>query len=313
MTRARLRRALTALLVTAAIGFLVAAVLRDLPQLRAFPWDVRPVPLALSVAALSGILAWGVWVWQQVLRGFGITTSFIGLCRVWFLSNLAKYVPGKIWQFVGVSQLGASSGLPAATAVTSLVVHMAFTLLAAGIVTLLFLPAALLPVPGGASARWLAPLLLLAAHPRLLRATLSVVERVSRRPLAPWQGTWARGVGLVGLNAVSWVLYGAALRVFVGALVPLDGGGAAAFAAINALAFIAGYLVVFAPAGIGAKELALAGLLSTLMPGSVAAAVALAVRLWTVAAEVIPAVLLLRTRPARPISSSGAGPDDPLR
>ncbi|MDQ3555802.1 MAG: lysylphosphatidylglycerol synthase domain-containing protein [Gemmatimonadota bacterium] len=293
MNGAQLKRVLGSLLVAAALGFLVSAVARDLPRLREFPWQLHPLPLALSTLALSVILGWGVWVWQLVLRRFGVRIPYLALCRIWFLSNLARYVPGKIWQLVGVAQLGAASGLPPAVGITSLVVQMGFTLLAAGGISLLFLPESLLPPGSVPLLRWLAPLLLLLVHPRLIRAALAVAERLARRPLARWSGGWHDGVLLVSMNAASWLLYGAALHLFISALVPIPSGSTAALAAMNALAFVAGYLVFVAPAGIGAKELALAGLLSALLPASVAAALALAVRLWTVVAEIIPALLLL--------------------
>lgn len=291
MTRPGLRRALGGVLVAGALGFLVYAVLRDLPRVRAFPWEPRPVLLVGSTLALSAVLALGVGVWQLVLRGFGVRIGYAALCRIWFLSNLARYIPGKIWQFVGVAQLGVRSGLPAAVGITSLVVQMGFTLLAACAVALLLLPAELV---GGGAVRWAAPLVLLLAHPALIRHALRTAEKLARRPLARWEGGWGYGVGLVALNAGAWLLYGGALYLFIAALTPVPLARLGAVIGMNALAFVAGYLVFIAPAGLGAKETALAGLLGTFLPIAVAAALALAVRLWTVAAELLPTLLFLR-------------------
>ena len=59
------------------------------------------------------------------------------------------------------------------------------------------------------------------------------------------------------------------------------------------MAFVAGYLVFIAPAGLGAKEGVLAALLTVHLPISSAALIAVAARLWTVVAEVFPALALL--------------------
>ena len=51
---------------------------------------------------------------------------------------------------------------------------------------------------------------------------------------------------------------------------------------------------MIAPAGLGAKEGALTGLLLGLLPLPVAAAVAVASRIWSAVAEVVPALIFLR-------------------
>ncbi|CAN5128108.1 hypothetical protein BH20GEM2_BH20GEM2_07610 [soil metagenome] len=301
---------LAALLIVGALGFLVATVARDLPRIRAFPWQVRPALLLLSTASLSLLLAWGVRVWQLTLRRFDVRIGWVALARVWFLSNVARYIPGKIWQFVGVAQLGSSAGLPAAIGVTSLMVHMGFTLVAASLVGLLLLPPGFTGLEALEELRWLTPLALLAVHPRPIRAALCLAGRFSRRPLEEWRGSWGDGIWLVALNGASWLVYGGAFYLFVAALSPIEPTRLAALTAMNALAFVAGYVALL-PAGLGLKELALTGMLASVVPVPVAAALALATRLWTVAAELIPALPLLAT--ARRHGRAGSGPADRWR
>lgn len=296
-----LRRLLAFGLVAAGFFYLLRVIWRSLDELRRFPWNLNPLLLAISVALLAGTLVWGVVVWRSLLRCFGFEVPLKPLARAWFISNLGRYIPGVVWQFVSLAQLGTQAGLAGADAVSSLLVQMGFSLLAGGVVALLFLPPTLFPasvaewvVPGWTLLRWATPLAILLVHPRAIRAGGSMVARLARKPLATWSGSWVDGIRLLLLSLVSWGLLGAAFWLFLRSLVPLPLSALPAVTAVNALAFIAGYLVVIAPGGWGVRELALGGLLSGLVPGGVAAALAIAARLWILSGELLPALLLLR-------------------
>lgn len=296
----RVRRAATLLFVGAAFGFLGVVIVRNAEQIRHFDWSVRPGLLALSVVAQAGVLLWGVRIWQMVLRRFGARVRFRPLARAWLVSNLGRYIPGTIWQFVGLAHLSGSVGVSPILAVSSLAVHLGFTLLSALLLGVLLLPAstigALAPLLEGV--RWLTPAALLVVHPAPIRAALALLERVTRRRAAAWEGSWADGILFLVLTGVAWALYGGAFYLFVASLVPLSISALPWLTGANALAFVAGYLVVFAPGGIGAKEGALAFLLGGLVGGAVAAAIAIAARLWSIAAELLPILLFLRGHPA---------------
>ena len=53
------------------------------------------------------------------------------LQRIWFLSNLARYLPGKVFQFIAVAQLSRGAGLSGAVLLTAMLVHTGITLLSA--------------------------------------------------------------------------------------------------------------------------------------------------------------------------------------
>ena len=60
-----------------------------------------------------------------------------------------------------------------------------------------------------------------------------------------------------------------------------------------AAAYVAGYIAVFAPAGAGIREGVLVVLLQAIMAREAAVVLAVLARLWTTAAELIPAALLV--------------------
>ncbi|MEX2584315.1 MAG: lysylphosphatidylglycerol synthase domain-containing protein [Gemmatimonadota bacterium] len=291
----RYRRLAGTLFAVAAFTFLAVFVARNLEQLRAHEWSIRPGLLGLSILLNIVGLAWGVRVWQLLLRRLDTSVRYLALARVWFVSGLGRYIPGKVWQFVGAAHLGRVAGLSPTIAVTSLAVHTGLFILGALVVAVYLVPSPVGDLGGIAVdiVRWTGPLLLLLAHPALIGGCLNLVRRATSSAMAEWRAGWGYGVGLVLLSAIGWIVSGAALFLFILALTPLPLSGLTGVIGINALAFVAGYVVFIAPAGLGAKETALTALLAFYVPAPVAAVLAIAARLWTVAAELIPALLLL--------------------
>lgn len=294
--RPALRRALSVALVGAALLFLGLAIADNLDDLGRVRWDPDPLRLAASIVAHVAVLGWGVVVWQQVLRSFeGGRVRLMQLQRIWFLSGVARYIPGKIWQFVAVADLARRADLSRALILTSMLVHVGFTLLAAVVVGAATLPltapgVAPAPVPATALALAMA---ILASHPVVLNRALRLVPQRLRGDVLVWRGRWRDSLVLLGLNAFSWLIYGGALYLFFSSLFELQAGAAVPLAGVNSLAFVAGYIVVLAPAGLGVRELTMARLLEPLVPLGAAAVLAGLARLWTIAAELLGAALVL--------------------
>lgn len=300
MSHARVWRRLAAtVLVGAAAAFLGLTIARNWSELSRYQWQLRPVGLVLSVPALTLVFVWGVAVWAGVLRHF-ITEEvpLPRLARIWFLSSLTRYIPGKIWQFVSAAQLAQAAGLSGAVLLTSLIAYMGFNLLSAAVVAALTLPLGAYGFGATAVAvvDGFAILSVLLVHPWVLNTLLRLVPRVLHRETLVWNGRWLDGLLLLLLCVVSWVLYGAAFTLFVTSLVQVPWTMLLPLAGVVALSFLAGYFVFVAPAGLGAREAVMTLLLAPYTPPGVAVLVSVAARLWTVAGELLGAIFVLGVR-----------------
>lgn len=301
--RTLVRRLVGVALLAAASAFLALTVYRNWSSLERFDWEVEPLLLAASVLSLTGVLAWGVWIWSRVLVHFGTTgVTTASLQRIWFLSNLARYIPGKVWQFVGAAQLARSAGIAAPLLLTSMVVHVLFSILAAAAVAGVLLPYSALGIgawkPVGVALSVAGGLGMV--HPAVINAGLGVATRLTRREVFTWSGRWTDGVRLFLLSVLSWVLYGLAFFLFISSLAAIPLGALPALTAANALSFLAGYFA-FLPAGIGVREAAMTVLLDPVLPSGIAAILAVVSRLWMIAAELLGALLAwLANRRLRP-------------
>jgi uncharacterized membrane protein YbhN (UPF0104 family) len=265
-----------------------------------------PVVLAAWGLVLAGIYA-TFRSWRAALADLGVGLPQPAAMRVFYLGQLAKYVPGTIWPVVTQMRLGRDYRVPPRASGAAFAVFM---LLLVGTGLLVGVP--VIPLLGRDAAdgsRWLAlvlPVLALAATPAVLNRVMAVALRVARRPPMPAPLSTAGILRAGGWAVVSWLCYG--VHVYLLARALGAGGGAllwlqctGAFAA----AFASGPLLLVVPAGVGVREAALLLLLGSTVTAPVAAVVAVISRLlfvvgdlaWSAVATVAAGRLV---RPAGP-------------
>jgi len=260
---------------------------RDLAE---FGWRLRPgwLAAALGTGAATLFLMAGVWV--ALFRALGGHCGGAEGVRVWMTTNLGRYIPGKVWQLSGLAvymrdRRGAGAIALVAAAAFQVLVLGTGAAVAAGTLGVRALGSgALLP---GALLALLA--LVVTVHPRLVSRLAAVLARRMGEPppeVVPGRAAlWGAGAGLVAAwlgNGVGlWMLW----RGAGGPAVP----GPWLLSGVFAAAYVAGYVVLFAPGGLVVREGALAGLLAAVagVPLGVGAAVAVLARIWTTAAELL--------------------------
>lgn len=282
------------LALTAVVTWFLLSAIRvsagDLAALEWRRWTPRPWPLIASVALLLATFLYLVALWAGLAQRLGASTlGFATAVRVFFLSLLARYVPGKVWQIAGLAYLAGREGVAPGTAAFSAVVAQAFSLGAAAVAGGLYL--ALGPLPsrvGSLVALAVAlgvPVLL--AWPRLYRLALRRVGGAEHAPLSP-PGGFRFSLRWLALNLVAWVAYGFAFCLLWAAFRPLEPSNYGLAGTAFAAAYLLGYVAFFAPAGIGVREGALAALTAPVLGAADATALAVITRVWMTATELLP-------------------------
>lgn len=251
-----------------------------------------------------------VETWRRVLARLGATISFATAARIWFVSNLGKYVPGRIWQVTTMAVMSAERGVPIPTIGASAAL-LAVANVATGFAVILIMSAGIVERLAGGMAGVVAAtvglFLLLGAAPLLAAKWNKLAERYPAARLQTALPTAAVVVAVVGC-AVSWFLYGLAFLLFVRALIGSASAPYSAYVTANAAAYLVGYLAIMAPAGIGFREVALASILVPLKIASApqAAVITVASRIWLTVLELAPALVALAARRWRPAASAGS-------
>lgn len=308
------RRVAGAVLIVATVWWLGGMIRENWGELRRFRWDADPLLLGASIVAHVAVLAFGVWVWSRVLRHFEHPPVRLGtLLRIWFVSNLARYVPGKVFQFIAVAQLSRGAGLSGAVLLTSVLVHTGITLVSALVVGAWTLTGGIVPGMDPTAGAWMATGVAAAAvHPAFLNRVLGIIPRLLRKDVIRWNAGWLDGLALLALSILNWALYGAAYYLFVASLVDVRLMLMVPMAGVNALSFLLGYLSPL-PGGTGLREVSMTALLHAHFPEGVSAVISIATRLWTVVAELLGgglALLLVRGRPVGAEPPGGTEPAD---
>ncbi len=251
---------------------------------------------------LLGIWMWGqALIWHLLTITAGVSIPLSRATAAWFYSQLGKYIPGKVFLYLGRLHFYVREGRQAGPVTVAFGVEFVgnlaasvFTVLIAGIV---------LDVPGFDRYRWVLVGALIAflvsLHPRLIGWMIALAARALRRQPFPLTLTYAQMLRYMAFYVVNWLLFGAALYVFIRSFYPLELSSILYLTGAFSFASMMGLVVVFAPSGLGVREGILALFLNRVMPTSVALVVALASRVWLTIIELLAAgvvFLLIRTR-----------------
>jgi hypothetical protein len=300
----RIRRIAGILLALAILFFLGDLLYRTWGDLAksGFKFEFDLPRLAISLVLLVIARAFAVEAWRRILLSLGERIGFAFGARVWFLSNLTRYVPGNVWQVATMMVMVEQKGVSKTNALLSQVIYTAIALGNAGLLGLMFVlvrPEILngvLPVSIAAYAPFIAALAFLAlivflALPPINRLMVALTARLTRREIAAPPPTFTRGLVPPLFSLAMWLTNGIAFYLFVDSITPLPLALLPAYIAMNAGAYWIGYASFLTPSGLGVREGVLAWMLSSFFPAPVALALSLVTRLWTTAGEILGVIL----------------------
>lgn len=242
------------------------------------------LPMAASLLPAAGGVAAAMLAWRTLLADLHRRLPVRDAGRVFFTSQLGKYLPGSVWPVLAQIELSKDLKVPRAVSLAVSVLAVVLSLsvgLLVALVTLPFGAVGSLREMVGDGFWWVlaaVPALLVALHPRVTVGGLNVALRVLRRPPLTVRPSW-RGMARTALwQTLCWFLLGLHCYVLVlgfGAdparALPLAVGG-------FALAYCSGVLFLPAPAGLGVRDLVLAASLAVVLTPPQAFAVVLVSR-----------------------------------
>lgn len=234
--------------------------------------------------------------------------SFRNAFTLFHLTNITRYLPGRIWGFVRLLSLSHRFGLRKTAVGGSLTLHVGIETGFGCIIamSLLFSPqlrrTALQVLGEKLSGHLLifvilsvglmvGLLVLMLSISAQARHVLSTLQQTSE-PLFcnPFLKKWW---GILAGHVLLWLCFGSAFFLFVRSLTPVPWHLAGIFIACYAFAWVCGFLSFLTPSGLGVRESLLTLLLSTYMPASQATLVALLCRVWMLSAELVLAGIAL--------------------
>ncbi len=285
----RLKKLIKILLPAAILVFLVQSIYSNWQQVRDYPWHFDFPLLGLAMLFSASWFFLRTWIWAQLVREMHKHLPYWPAFRVFMVSEIARYVPGKIWQYISRIYLAERYQIPPALTLTSAVIELLLIMVAAGGIALANASRVLPQFEQ--QYRPLFAIGLLAAlalvHPRLLQTWSRLLAKFLRQEWIPFDVRYSHLVMLLMASVLTWVLTGLGFAFFVQSLIPSAEGRVVQLITIYAASWLIGLLAVLVPAGVGVREGAMTVLLATIMPQPTAAVVAIAARLWVTLLEVL--------------------------
>ena len=244
-------------------------------------------------------------LWREVLEGLGVDMPWGAGSRVFFVSQLGKYVPGSVWPVIMQMEAGRARGASRRTMLAANLITVAINCAIGLLIACVFLPAYDTHV---LARYWWAllaiPFLLALLHPRALPGLLDRVFALVHRPPLNEKLDVGASARASCWSVVSW----AALGLQLGILANGAGHHGVSLYLLSvgamALAVPLGVLFIPAPAGAGIRDVVLVLVLSVMLTSGQALAVVVASRVLLIGADLLLAGVAAVSRRRVALSTS---------
>lgn len=304
MSRKSLWRVLQWLAVLLILFFWGRAVRNNWSVLTGYPWHISPTWLALSLVILATQALLLATLWRRLLALCGEALPRRQGDALWLQSQLARYLPGGVWEVATRVLMGRRLGIGAVVMSAVYGLELALQILSAGV----FFGAALALRSERPPTSYLVLILVLALAsllillPPIFNPLVRWGLGVLRRPAVPVQVTYRASLGLFAAYMLAHALSGLGFAFFLRGVAPLPWSDVPQLALAYVGAWLVGQVAIFVPTGIGVREGALGLLLGNHYPLVAVATLALGFRLLIALRDLIMALYgrWLDRRPSPP-------------
>lgn len=279
------------ILLTAVIfSFLFRFLFLNWEKLSEHQFRLRYPYLILSMCFMLGNTALARCGWCIVLRALGTSLGYKASFRITARAEIAKYLPGGIWNDVGRVSSSKAAGIPTHQAVLGVLIEKTLLLVAGAstfLGTLVFWENLVRKNLIVVSIAIIAAAILL-LHPKVFATLVNFGLRIlfKKKPISNlsfgYDSLLKLGLFYLFITVLGGIAFYFFVLAFYSAKINLP-----VVIGMCAIAWVIGFLVIFSPQGLGVREGVLAGLLQLYMPLPTAIVIALSYRLWQVIKEII--------------------------
>ena len=316
MKTSKAKLAFKAALVAVIVVFLGLAIYRNASKLQDVEFTFRLWPFLLSSLLVLAQFFQQSTCWWVILRGVGGPVPHWEGQAVWYASQAAKYVPGRVMLPLMRYTLLKRRGV--ALTGTMVSIYLELTLMTGSAVLVALLSSIGFPLDiwdmlavkihwfgDGRTLRLavlaLTPATFVAMHPRLLQWVVNRGLRTIKKDPVQFDITYGRMLALGAAYTVGWCLYGLSAWLLMVSLGIDDVSLAYKIVATFTMSWVIAFLSFITPGGIGIREGVMTALLSLWgVPLAIAGVAAVLCRLQWTGNEMVGALLTVRHRPQVP-------------
>jgi uncharacterized membrane protein YbhN (UPF0104 family) len=294
--KAVLSRVAGVAIVLVIFGFLFRSLYLEWEQVVAYGWDLNWAALALAFTLMLSASALYAYLWKVILDRLGTPLSYRKSFRIFFISQLGRYIPGKVWSILGLVYLSQKEGVSKIISGASVTLQLLLQIVSGVIVFALALPfwKGLESSVGLLALIVCVPVGLVLLHPALVTRGVNLALRLTDQ--AETELSWSYGylLGQLALWVGFWLWNGVAYHFLIRSLDSSPLPNVVVLAGVFSIAWVAGFLSLVTPSGLGIMEGALTFLLSFYFPVHVATIIALWTRVARTASDLVCAAIAWR-------------------
>lgn len=240
----------------------------------------------------------------------GVTQRNVPFRDTWtlfHLTNITRYLPGRIWGIVRLLSLSKKFGLSKTAVGSSLTIHVAIETFIGGLLAIsLFFSSQMRGIVQGVVEKFTEnttiPIFVIIGIIVGLLIIMPAVSSKARKytiilrdigELLLQKSFWWQWMKILMSHILLWICQGFAFFLFVQSFTTVKWTQIGVISACYAFACIVGFLSFLTPGGLGIREGLLGILLSNYMSASQATRIALLCRIWILSAEIILAGIAL--------------------
>lgn len=282
------RRPLIGWILTAVVLFFLGRFAwSNWHKIRELDFEVRVDVLVLSMVVLAVYFLGRAWLWHFLTTRYRIDIPLKRSVGAWFLSQLGKYIPGKVFMYVGRLYYYAREGRSKTLFSLCFVVETMATILSSTLVVLIALAEAGLPELQPYEPILFVALIVLVVclHPVVLGWLTNRGLRILGRSSIKFTPRGRDTVLFVVLYSINWLVFGFAFFLFINSIYRIGAEHVLYLAGAFSAASLIGMFSVFVPSGLGVREGVLILMLAPIVSVEAAIVISFASRLWFTATE----------------------------
>ncbi len=283
-------------IVVLILGFMLRTLYLDWEEIVAYDWDLDYLALVVAFSLMLCTTVVYAHLWRLIVQGLGTPLSFRKSYRIFYLSQLGRYIPGKVWSILGLVYLSEKEGVSKVISGASVILQLLLQVVSGVLVFAVTLPFwwNLESMPGLYVLFILLPLGLILLHPAVVTRGVNLALRLTGQPNIELGWGYRYLLAQLGLWGVFWLINGVAYYFLIRSIGPAPLPQFLVLAGIFAISWVIGFLSLVTPSGLGVMEGTLAFLLSFYFPIHVATIIALWTRLARTGIDLVSAGIAWR-------------------
>ena len=225
--------------------------------------------------------------WQEVMKILGSDITFAQSTWMIATTQIAKYLPGRVWYMVGRVYVGKNEKLKGEDLALSMVLETCLLVVTSSII---FLICTVLTGNYEIANIVIATVLVIVAivimHPKILTWITNIALRLLKRPKIEISVTYVQILRISIYFFGLWIAQIIGFYFLVNSIFQLPISYIFILASAHTLSWVIGFVVLFAPSGLGIREGVLTLMLSTVMPTPLAIAISFISRIWITVFEI---------------------------